>query len=196
MLSQSLFLESPRGLYYRYIVDTELSVRMELNLYDTAAVVLRNHLKPSLARGKRGTAGSGKGVRALLEHFDMSFSYDYNAPLNRADLLFTTSKATVTSNIALDKLHLSSTRKKREEEDLSALISRRKGASIDFDVGRLELFSVPIPLPTAIHPLLVPRPLPCDNQYNAVFSYEDLLFTMSVVNEFLGIKSTGNFLNM
>ena len=166
-------------------------MRMELNLFDIAAVVLRNYLKPSLARGKRGAAGSGKGVRALLEHFNMSLSYDYNAPSNRADLLFTTSKATPAANTTQDRFHISSTRKRRDEDEYNPIFMRRKGTSIDLDTGRLELFSVPIPLPTAIHPLMAPKSLPCASQYSAVFSYEDLLFTMNVVQEFLGLEKTG-----
>jgi hypothetical protein len=41
--------------------DTDMSVRIELNVYDMAAVVLKNPLRPTVARGLRGTAGSGKG---------------------------------------------------------------------------------------------------------------------------------------
>jgi hypothetical protein len=121
----------------------------------------------------------------------MSLSYDFNAPANRADLLLTTSKASASSNTTQDRFHISSARKKRDEEDYNPIFVRRKGTSIDLDTGRLELFSVPIPLPTAIHPLMVPKPLPFASQYNAVFSYEDLLFTMNVVQEFLGIEKEG-----
>jgi hypothetical protein len=211
--NQTLFLETPRGLYFRHLADTALSVRMELNVYDVAAVILKNYLRPSLARGLRGTAGSGKGVRTLFEHLDLSLSYEYNCPANHVNFFLTTNP------LSSGQITHSSTNARRDsdydsdydegsdspghgsrgarndrlpvERDLLYFspkrLKRRKGDSVDFDIGRLELSSLLIPYPTAILPSVTGLST-TDTPYSVVSSYEDLLFTISLIQEFMGIS--------
>ena len=196
VVSQSLFLETPKGIYFRYLGDTSLSVRIELNVFDTAAVVLKSHLRPSVARGMRGTAGSGKGVRALLEHFSMSLCYDYNAPANKADFLLTTSPIATSMTHGrrnpTPKYSFKSTFKDDGNTANPVAFQNWKSPSVDLDVGRLDLISVPIPLPTAINPLQSGgRPGQGGSPYSVVFSYEDLLFVMNLAHEFIGLDTAG-----
>jgi hypothetical protein len=211
--SQTLFLETPRGLYFRHLADTALSVRMELNVYDVAAVILKNHLRPSLARGLRGTAGSGKGVRTLFEHLNLSLSYDYNCPADHVNFFLTTNP------LSSGRITRSSTNARGDSEydsdydrdfdspgqrsrgirndrlpverDLLYFspkrLKRGKGDSVDFDIGRLELSSLLIPYPTAILPSVTGLST-TDTAYSVVSSYEDLLFTISLIHEFMGIS--------
>ena len=199
-MSQSLFLETPKGIYFRYLADTLLSVRVELNIFDTAAVVLKSHLRPSVARGMRGTAGSGKGVRALLEHFNMSLCYDYNAPANKADFLLTTSP--IANSLAhgrrnsAPKYSFKSTLRDDSNTANPVTFQNWKSPSVDLDVGRLDLISVPIPLPTAINPLQSGgRPGQGGTPYSVVFSYEDLLFVINLAHEFIGLDTAGTALH-
>ena len=162
----------------------------------------------------------------MLEHFTISLCYDYNAPTNHADLLLTTKPSTaVISSITVSRKYSRRTSDKSIDTDSSfgtATSDRR--VSIDFDLGRLELFSVPIPLPTAIHPMQQGSLGVSANRggvgglgglgglglggigglggmggvggqgdapYSLVFSYEDLLFTVSIVREFMGLGVEG-----
>ena len=176
-----------------------LSVRMELNVYDIAAVILKNHLKPAVARGMRGTAGSGKGVRTLLEHFSMSLCYDYNGPSNHIDFLLTTrptstafERTSISSKYFSVAEQVSVDNSVESTDEVMDKVMDRRAASIDLDIGRLELLSTPIPLPTAIHPLQVgSRAFPGDQPYSVVLSYEDLLFTVGLVRVFMGLSSEG-----
>ena len=167
-----------------------MSVRVEVNVFELAVVILRSHSKPSTARGMRGSAVSGKGARALVEGFNVSLRYDYNASADRSDFLFTTTPQSSTG--VRDKQPVGSKYYNdinvRDEDTYSPLL-RRKGCSIDLDSSRLELFSIPIPLPTAIHCSLPPvKRRSRDVPYNIVFSHEDLLSAVNIFELFLGLK--------
>ena len=187
---------------------------MELNLYDIAVVILKNNVKPTMARGLRGTAGSGKGVRTLLEHFSLSLCYDYNAPENHTDLLLTTKPPNdMKKHITVSKKYWNNESdnnmnndnnndnnnnnssyydNNNNRDDIGNMNYDRKKASVDFDIGRLELFSVPIPFPTAIQPLQLGSKMPFgDAPCSIVLSYEDLLYTLSLVKEFIGQGNEG-----
>ena len=191
--SQSLFVETPRGLYFRYLSDTALSVRMELNLYDIAVVILKSHLKPNMARGLRGTAGSGKGVRTLLEHFNLSLCYDFNAPENHTNFYLTTKPASdVIGRITVSKKYWGFDSEKSYDSIENIVNYEKKKISVDLDVGRLELSSVSIPQPTAIQPLELGSKVPFgEAPYSIVLSYEDMLYTMTLIREFIGMEGKG-----
>lgn len=80
--SQSLFIETQKGAFFRYAIDSNSSVKMELNLYEVAIVMLKTYRVPALARGLRGSAGSGRGVRTLLEFFSGSLVHHTINPVH------------------------------------------------------------------------------------------------------------------
>lgn len=165
-----------------------MSVRVEVNVFELAVVFLRGHSKPSTARGMRGSAMSSKGARALVEGFNLSLRYDYNASADRSDYLFTTTPQSCTvrdKQPASSKYYDINVR----DEDAYCPPFRRTGCSIDLDSSRLELSSIPIPLPTAIHctpPASKRRSK--DVPYNILFSHEDLLSAVNIFELFLGLK--------
>lgn len=84
---QSLHLETDYGIYYRNSIDSNGSTNTEVQLTDIALVLLNQYKQPSLARGLRGAAGSGSGIRTQVEFLSGSIIHHYDAMLNNFDLL-------------------------------------------------------------------------------------------------------------
>ena len=139
---KALLFDTRRGVYYRYIADGNGSRRMDFNLFDVAAVIVVDARKAARARGLRGRAGSGKGVRTLVEHFDLFFSREFNAEKNHVDLSLSTK---------VDEM-LDDSARGGAEYDAGAESGAPYGSSVDWDSGRLDLVPVSIPRPTCIIP--------------------------------------------
>ena len=83
---QELMLESSSGVYYRYMYDRRSSVTIECTLFDIAAVLMKTYRPPASARGLRGSSGSGRGVRTLIEYFNAQYAYHQVLPENLVDI--------------------------------------------------------------------------------------------------------------
>jgi hypothetical protein len=82
----ALLLEA-EGLYYRWQwLNGPQRVHMEATIAGLAAVVLNSYAGAARARGVRGTAGSGRGVRTLAEHLSLGLWLDQWYADNRLDL--------------------------------------------------------------------------------------------------------------
>jgi hypothetical protein len=197
--SQTLLLETERGLYFHYASDTTASVKMDVNVFDAAAVVTRKYKAPAVGRGLRGSAGSGRGVRTLVEFLSAGYSYHFDVPRNHKDLLVTIypkkghnvdefSPDTHTANTDLAFGTLVSSHPTVSLDDFGQETGAElPGGGVDLDAGHLKLPSVAVPYPTCIMPLSDTKgrlpPETCD----IVTSYEDLLFIVSLVSDFIGI---------
>eukprot|EP01035_Chromulina_nebulosa_P017521 gene17521-23082_t len=58
--SQFMSLETDKTVYFRYLFDTNGSLKMDLLLYDISIILFKNYITPDKARGLRGSAGSGR----------------------------------------------------------------------------------------------------------------------------------------
>ena len=154
-------------------------------------------------RGLRGRAGSGKGVRTLVEHFNLFFSREFNVERNHVHLnLSNTGNESVSGD---EPTITGATAVIETVEGFGAPY----GESVDWDSGRLELKPVVIPRPTCIIPHQQPRgfvrsnatsgwgavhpggldPAMLDDgtthQANSVVSsYEDILFVCDLFAQF------------
>ena len=154
-------------------------------------------------RGLRGRAGSGKGVRTLVEHFNLFFSREYNVERNHVHLNLSN-----TGNESVSGDEPTSTGASAVVETIEGF-GATYGESVDWDSGRLELKPVVIPRPTCVIPHQQPRGFVRSNassgwgavhpggfdqgilhdgmthQANSVVSsYEDILFVCDLCAQF------------
>eukprot|EP00981_Chlorochromonas_danica_P005995 scaffold1244_cov162-Ochromonas_danica.AAC.31 len=80
------FIECERGLFYRYVLDTDGSNRTEVNLHDMAMVLVKQYRPPVLSRGMRGSSGSGRGVRTMIEYLNATFVNSFSFKDNQVDM--------------------------------------------------------------------------------------------------------------
>ncbi len=59
---------------------------MELGIGSLAVMIVQDYCSPVKQRGMRGSAGSGRGVRTLLNHFSLSLILNQWYSGNRIDL--------------------------------------------------------------------------------------------------------------
>ena len=98
-------------------------------------------------RGLRGRAGSGKGVRTLLEHFNLFFSREFNVERNHVHLNLSN-----TGNESVPGDEPTTTGASAAVIETIEGFGAPYGESVDWDSGRLELKPVVIPRPTCIIP--------------------------------------------
>ncbi len=82
-------VEMPTGMYYRWQwFSIPEIVHMESVIDSLAIVIVREYCSPVQQRGTRGIAGSGRGVRTLLDHFSLSFTLNQWWSGNQIDLRY------------------------------------------------------------------------------------------------------------
>lgn len=202
--AQSLIIESDRGLFYRYIADhPHGSVKMDLRVFDIAAILMRTYRAPVLARCLRGAAGSGRGVRTLVEFFNCNYSYHFDKLASQLDMaleLFRSPTPTISSSAGS---HIDgNTTNNRAGSTVTRSDDHHLPSTLDFvnlDAEEFQLKPATISHPRTVFPLTsaataaeyhgsnlnnVSAAFPLDS-CNVVISYEDLLFLNHVVNSFL-----------
>lgn len=83
--TQYVILESCSFIAYRIMTDSAGSFKVSTQANDLALVLIKQ-LRP-INRGLRGAAGSGRGVRTVLEHLTLRFVYHFNSVLGSTDLI-------------------------------------------------------------------------------------------------------------
>eukprot|EP01038_Epipyxis_sp_PR26KG_P006870 gene6870-9407_t len=199
--TQSLILETDKEVFFRYIVDTDSTVKLDLKMFNLAAIILKKYRLSDLSRGIRGAAGSGRGVRTLVESLTFALAYyhsaiDFNSSphLDLKFVVFSSDDETCDRN-DLDF----------ENPDHGEIVKPfiRKGFKTGDSVGyinlqddHLQLEPAKIPQPHCVFPMTTTETnahLP-KNCCKVVTCYEDLLFCTQIVTAFLDIqpKSTTN----
>lgn len=177
--SPALLLETEGGIYYRYTLDTESTVKMELNIFSLAVILVKRYRPPSQYRGIRGSSGSGKGVRTLVEHLNVALSYHFIVESNNLDL----------------KIYISGPEPDNDgDESLPGGANDNAAAAlnsvvsyVDLHAEQLRLGGSAIPHPHSVFPLAATRTDFTPDSCDIVASYEDLTFCVSLVNKFLNV---------
>lgn len=165
-ISQVLQLETSKGVFFQYVLDSLSAVRMELSVHDLAAVLVRRYRPPSEARGLRGASGSGRGVRTLLENCCIDFSYYFNATSNNVDV----------------KLDLMGQKRSKQSQPQSG-----DSSFVDLNDEELRLQPNKLSLPTCLNsPFPAHFKFPTDS-CDIVTCYEDLIFCFGLIKLFLGL---------
>lgn len=188
--SQALLLETERGLYFRYILDTYRSVRMNLNLYDLAAVLVKKYRPPSMSRGIRGSSGSGRGVRTLMEFLNLAFSYHFSSVTNHIDMkldLYTPThsedaEADRNSKTLPPRKETTTSRRPSFGEELEHYVA----PFVDLNKDKVNLEPAQLALPHCVYPLIDSRTHFTSNSCDIVTCYEDMLFCSQLFKDFLG----------
>lgn len=164
--SQSLHLETDCGIYYRNSIDFHGSVNVEVNFSDLALVLLRHYKPAYIARGMRGAAGSGRGVRTQIDHLSGSVVHHYDAIMNHFDL-----------QVNIEPIDIFDRHQDQTEKTL-----------VDFDDERLKLHPSTLFQPKCVFPLSgIDRDFP-ENSCDVVTSYEDMLLTVSLITTLIDMK--------
>jgi hypothetical protein len=195
--SQALLVETEKGVYFRYVLDTYNSVRMYLNIYDVAAVLVKKYRPPSQSRGVRGSSGSGRGVRTLLEFLNLALSYHFSAVTNHIDV-----KVDLYNPVSVDAD--AEEEGTREVPASPAGRSKHRGEGIDaahplrhhhhrndfVDLSRDGVMLEPaqISYPHCVYPLIQSTSDFTTNSCDIVTCYEDLTFCVNLLTEFVGGK--------
>lgn len=190
--SATLVLESAAGVFYRQIIDNQQSARVEVKLLDVALVAHQRF--GGHDRRLRGSAGSGTGIRTLIENLDCDYSHHYIASLGHMDVQFSLLENSSLS--PADYYKSDETPSAEGAVDLSgapptgAHVPEGAADYTDLEAERLTLRPVQ---------LFVPK---CNKKFsndvklmfperccNVVTSYEDLLFAINLISEFIGIST-------
>ncbi len=87
-------VEMPTGVYYRWQwFSIPEIIHMELVIGSLAVVIVDDYFCPVKQRGTRGSAGSGRGVRTLLDRFSLSLTLNQWYSGNRIDLRYVCKRA-------------------------------------------------------------------------------------------------------
>lgn len=176
--SQTLMLESDQGVFLRYVFDTTYNVRSELNLHDVAVILTKKYRPPELSRGLRGAAGSGRGVRTLIEYLNCSYSYHFMPRDNHLDLKFNI------TNPDFDEDDV----RYHEVSPFPRTTPRPNNDYVDLNKDFLNLRATSVPYPHSVYPLIEPKHLFMSNPCDVVTSYEDALFVVSVFKDFFDTR--------
>jgi hypothetical protein len=187
--SHCIVVEAGSGAFVRFVVDSNRSVRTELRGHDIAVVMLHAYKTPAASRGIRGTAGSGRGVRSLVEYMTFEFSYHVNQPSDQVDILFSFAPAERNDKIfeLMDMKRRvndrnDSTRAKWKRSDLKS-----KSAYIDFDSESLSIPGVTVRTPKCnVEVVIPPRQFPREC-CSIVSSYEDMALAAGLISAFFSV---------
>lgn len=187
--SQILFLETEKGVYFRLSKDTLSNISYQVNASGIAMVVSKTPMAPALCRGVRGAAGSGRGIRTLLEYLSLSFAYSYHQESDSIDIfidVFPTLEAfSSDANDSMLALHFGSS------HIFPPLINR--GPFMEISQERPHLTFYPIAPPTAVRPIVSPGSQSNNMEScDIVTSLEDLYFLQHVGQTFLGLQKPVN----
>jgi len=171
--SPIVMMESNAGVYYRYMFDSDHSVVTECHVLDLVIVLLKNYRPPSESRGIRGTSGSGRGVRTILENLTVTYNSQFNHGTTQTDTFL----KFYGRNAPKAKYHvgdMDSNDSAGDEQDYQSL-----------DLESLQLSPVNILEPKCVYPL---DDLERDFQNFACVasSLEDLLFAVLLISHLMG----------
>lgn len=166
--SQALVIETDRGMYYRFSKDSESNTTTQLDLYDLAIVLMKHCIPPKYARGQRGSAGSGRGVRTILEHLNGFYSHNFYA--NHEEILI---------SVPADRREQNNCK----NDSISAQNNRDTGKYNNINNQRFaHLAPKHIYLPTCVIPIAPYQPFyASQSTCHIVVSYEDVEFCIKLL---------------
>ena len=195
-ISQCLMVEADTGVYFRYIYDTDFSVKMDLHVTGLVVVLLKSYKPPLMSRGLRGTAGSGRGIRTVMEGISLKYACNFDKKRNVVDYMFSLFPDVTESKRKAGFSGGESERPFDSTGNMSAEPPRAKDDDsnddswqttyVNFDDNACALQAVRIPTPKAVSPLHIPSrdfPRQC---CSVISSFEDSLFTVTLIMDFLG----------
>jgi hypothetical protein len=169
---ETLILEAEKGIYYRYVYDSENSVKMELDISDLSLVLMKQYRPPSLSRGIRGVAGSGKQIRTLLEFGSIQFQSHLDAKETTLDYILRIGP----------EIHEKPLSEETEERPIVPSKS-----FVDFGKEFLFLPSVSFPPPKCVSPLYIPPRIFPKQSCRIATSYEDILLAIELIKSCIGL---------
>lgn len=157
----SLFVEAERGVYFRYILDTKSTVKMELNTYDLGVVLMRQYRAPEVSRGARGSSGSGRGIRTMVEFLNTIFRYSNVATEKQTDIQL--------------EIYI-------PEDDIGVTESP---SLVNLNLNDTNADPILIHEPTCLLPVLVSNKDFTPSSTNVVTSYEDIMFCWRLIERII-----------
>jgi hypothetical protein len=163
------------GVYYRQLLDSSNSKNIEFKASNLAVIYLANN--SDAMPGIRGSAGSGRGVRTLLENFYISvFSQFVDAK----------------HYFKVDTQHCADN---RSGSSLFEFVNNDNTENTLFNPKENEYNSDSIGLPFIVEPSVLfqtdnTKPAVNALSSNIVISYDDLYFLSNIVSSLLGIKAS------
>jgi hypothetical protein len=198
LASQLLCLDVDKGIFYRYTVDSHNSVRSEIRLFDLAMVLMKSYVLPEKARGLRGSAGSGRGVRTVIEYLSCGIAYHFDALKDQMDISVDFSSiAAMYPGLGEDNEEVprspdssptSSPRRKPFNIQSLNLHPKRPLPYVDFDAENVHIPAITLSHPRTIVTLdeggISFTPDSCD----IVTSYEDVVFVSKAFQDLIILK--------
>lgn len=193
--SQLLCLEADKGVFYRYLVDSHSSERQEVRIFDLSLTILENYVNSWKARGVRGSAGSGRGAKTLIEYLDADLSYHFDALRNIVDFAFAASSSKsddVDDPLPpLMKTSPPSPRRKNlnnnQVQKIQQNITNRE--YIDFESENVFVEPIEIEYPRTVISIESVNGLLTSPSCDIIISYEDILFILNVIVDYIKLES-------
>ena len=188
--SATLVLESEAGVFYRQIIDNKQSTRIEVKALDVALVAHQRFSGHD--RGLRGSAGSGTGIRTLVENLDCDYSQHFISATNHMDIQFCMLENSPTNAEPTKTTDDQPLLLEAAGDFPSVLPLSNAGESdnyVDFESERLFLKPVELFSPKCNNKLhhTMKKDFP-ERCCHLVTSYEDLLFSVNMITEFINGK--------
>jgi hypothetical protein len=149
--SQTLAIEAETGLYFRYIYDSFGSIRYECHIHGLCLVLMKSYLSPNASRGLRGTAGSGRGVRTIVEEVSVQFSYHFNKPENRLDVLASISPLAESSVLVGGSKRVFSKDSRKEDGGVNSRVDYSTMNMSSRDRGTESVTNIPFAKENSVH---------------------------------------------
>lgn len=191
--SQTLVFDTDYGAYFRYILDTDSAVKMELKVIELALVLMKKFRFGKESRGLRGAAGSGRGVRTLVEFLNLDYFYQFSPIENQIDVKIDISNTSTEEEFVVNddessepmygtttngrRKIVKSNLKMKDPKDSTEKISSINRYSV-------ELEPVRIPFPHCVFPLVPPDTEFTANSCDVVTGVEDLVLTLQLLDKF------------
>ena len=208
--SQSMFIEADKGVFFRHVIDSRLYNDMQCNIYDLALVLTKAKKSNFTARGVRGSAGSGRGVRTLVEFLRADFAgrwyseFSDGGDINHCDLMLEflprekVENVNTINEINNNSIYHRNTQMSQTYNTTSANNNNATNAYnnnitrfTDVTANRVYIHAKEIPLPTCVFPLKDSVELFYDSCI-IVTSVEDLLFVINLMKRFIATDSNNN----
>ena len=184
--SPTLVIETDKGLFYRHMTDSDDSMKVDLKILDAVAVIHKVHEAPKESRGRRGSAGSGRGIRTQIEFLTLEFSLDYDAKINNNDIRFKMVPILPDDDFGAQRDTFRRSQFSTTNNGVKAM------KFVDYNGYPLVLHGAEVRVPKSIYPLDDSKSNTMHVTCNIVTSYEDVLFTVSMITDFLNVDDGAN----
>jgi hypothetical protein len=191
--SQILIVSAETGVYFRYLYDSAESLRIDCHIVGLTLSLMKSHRFPHSARGFKGSAGSGRGVRTLIDYTRVLYVYQYSKAADHVDVIFNVDPVKSKNDDDSEKRHFTTPRTPLRTKD-SRYGPQNEESNVvasycNFDADRPAVKLPPFYVPKCVIPLISNQRQNNKSNSYLISSYEDVLLSVALIMDFMGLPS-------